>query len=250
MSKLTNREHFSSYGIQTHCVGFYFTGIFEASGSIYIPKNRYPHIYISFHKNNLALAELNSLPFREASLAEAIKDRIGFGTIYEKKTSLSYEIFNKEGIFKFIELTKDYYRSPKIHEFNNMLEYLNTNKKCQYSLVKLDERGYETNAWLSGFLESNGGFFIKKILQKYYDKPDKEIIFYDYYRIIFELSHKKMDTKKQSYIELLSSLAKFFDTHLLDNQKTYKALNMDIVLGNYYTIHTLGTRGCTSGEFY
>lgn len=131
---MKNKEYFSSY----------LTGIFEASGCIYIPKNRYPHIYISFHKNNLALAE-------------AIKDRIGFGKIYEKSKNLSYEIFNKEGIHKFIELTKDYYRTPKINKFNSMLEYLNANKKCEYSIVKLDESGYETNAWLSRFLESNGG---------------------------------------------------------------------------------------------
>jgi hypothetical protein len=37
----------------------------------------------------------------------------------------------------------------------------------------LDESRYENNAWLSGFLESNGGFFIKKIIRKYYDKTSR-----------------------------------------------------------------------------
>lgn len=100
--KLTNREYFSSY----------LTGIFEASGCITTPNKKWPHIYISFHQNNRALAE-------------ALRERIGYGAIYKKSKNISYEIFNKEGILKFIEITKDYLRSPKIREYNKMLEYLN-----------------------------------------------------------------------------------------------------------------------------
>lgn len=135
---MTNREYFSSY----------LTGLFESIGTISIKKNnRFPHIYFSFHKDNKLFAE-------------EIQKIIGFGKIYEKKTVYSYEIFNKDGIIKFIELTQKYFRTPKIYEFNNMLEYLNTKKNYNFNFSEIDLSSFETNAWLSGYLESSGSFTI------------------------------------------------------------------------------------------
>lgn len=147
--QLFNREYFSGY----------LTGLFEAVGTIKIPKNkptsthtdrgsergsRYPKIILSFHKNNKILAEV-------------IKDIIGHGSIYNKRKNITYEINNKEGIIKFIELTNNNYRTPKIQEFNNMVKYMNVNLHSNLPLSTIDSSSFDNNAWIVGFL----GFIFK-----------------------------------------------------------------------------------------
>lgn len=52
--KIIDKEYF----------GAYLTGVFEASGGIYIPKGKYPKITINFHKNNFALVEAITTEFK------------------------------------------------------------------------------------------------------------------------------------------------------------------------------------------
>lgn len=213
---MSQREHFSSY----------FTGLFEASGGIYIPKGKYPKIYINFHKDNLPLANI-------------IRDRIGFGALYEKKTGLSYEIFNKEGILRFIEITSKYYRTPKIENFNEMINYLNNNKNQSLSLAILDKSPFESNAWLSGYLETSGSFFVCLSIYEYFVfgtgddcRLNESLI----RQTTFELKHKK--DSKSSYELFLYKLASFFETSLKE-KKAFNDPCFTIRFVNYNSVSIL-----------
>lgn len=130
---------------------------------------------------------------------------------------------------KFIEITKGHFRSPKIDEFNKMLEYLNTYKKTNFSLSELDKSSYESNAWLSGFLENNGWFSITMKYNPTWDEYDKKILFYNTYQALFGLGLTRNKTDKNnnypgvipevspsgnSYFNLWSSFANFFHATL------------------------------------
>lgn len=189
---MSEKEYFSSY----------FTGIFEASGGIYIPKGKYPKITISFHHNNKALANI-------------IKERIGHGAIYEKKNGLAYEIFNKDGIFRFIEITSQYFRTPKIENFNEMIEYLNNYKNQSLPLSEIDESSFDSNGWLSGYLEINGNFHVSITKSEYFvfgSGDDCKLNNYLKCKTSFEL-HLKKDGKIL-YTPFLKKLANFFEIDL------------------------------------
>lgn len=197
--------------------GSYFTGLFEAVGSISIPlgNKKYPHIGLYFKNNNKALVE-------------AIKDRIGHGSIYERKNRdlLSYEIFNKEGILKFIEITRGYYRTPKINRYNDMIEYLNTYKNQKISSSSLNTNSFNEDAWLSGYLESTGTFEIvtKTLSRRYYFDPK------------FKLIHRKLDQYNNSFEPFLQTLADFLHTPL---QETTMNNNQHFLIRIFHSTYYL-----------
>ena len=177
---MINKEYFSSY----------LTGIFEASGNIVFRERRHPYIYIYMNINNKLLLEL-------------IKERIGHGNInINSPKILMYTISTKEGILKFIECTSKYLRTPKIEKYNDMIKFLNLYKKQNLSLAKLDISSYNTNGWLSGYLESNGSFKIDATEYKGYS-----------FCPMFTLKHKKIKNKL-NYENLMQSIAEFFNIQL------------------------------------
>lgn len=99
-------------------------------------------------------------------------------------------------------LTRGYYRTPKINEFNDMIEYLNKSKNISLPLTKIDNSDLDCNAWLSGFLETNGGFFIYPVLRqgsiRSFLEIGKHSYFTDYY-VGFTLTHKKEYKDNYSY---------------------------------------------------
>lgn len=220
-SNLTDREYFGSY----------LTGLFETCGSISIRKHGCPLISLSFHIKNKALVE-------------AIKERIGYGSIYKNRDkNISYQIFNKEGLLKFIEMTQKYLRTPKIKEYNNMIEYLNIKKNCNLSLAEIDESSFDTNAWLSGYLEISGSFDIltKTQSNRYYFDPK------------FTLTHKKIDKNNNSYEPFLQSLAAFLNTPLQEKQDGDKdCFLIRLFHSTYYLVnylHNYPLFGCREYTF-
>lgn len=212
--------------------GSYFTGIFEASGCISIyNNNRYPKITISFHKNNKVLAE-------------AIRERIGFGSIYEKKNGYSYEIFNRYGVLRFIEITQKYLRTPKIDNFNNLVQHMNTYRGCTLPLATLNSQGFDSNGWLSGYLEINGSFNVTIFTDGYFRFNSGDCNYRKYLRSRcgFQLTHKKTDKSNNSFEPFMLSLANFLKTELKDKLMYNRNLfilhfvNEDsiIVLLNYF----------------
>lgn len=197
-------------------IGSYITGLFEAVGCIYIPKNkRKIKIMLTLNKKNKPLLEI-------------IKNRIGHGYIYEVKNTCNYEIYNKEGFKKVIEIISPYIRTPKINKINKLIEYLNKYKNCNISLAEIDNSELDKNGWLAGYLENSGSFTI-------YIRKDKEYIRHS---VEFTLTCNSEDKEKNSYKPFMTLLAEYFNTKIIE--KTIKGKKFYLVkLQNYKSINKL-----------
>ena len=135
---------------------YYLAGLIEGDGSIYVPsqkrsvkgKKLYPCIEITFHLEDLPLALI-------------IQQRLGSGSIHRKAKSNAYllTINSLSGILKIIEFIHGKLRTPKINRFNELLDFVFPLR----DFVKLpkDTSPMSENAWLAGFIEADGCFYLR-----------------------------------------------------------------------------------------
>jgi len=95
--------------------GSYLAGLFEGDGHIWIPGNNLmkkhnPRFCITFHKNDLPLAEV-------------ILKKIGAGFIRvkSKENAVVITVSRVKGLIFIISEIKDYLRTPKIHQVNKLI---------------------------------------------------------------------------------------------------------------------------------
>jgi len=142
---LTNREQ----------LGYYLAGLIEGDGSIIVPeqvkaeKVRYPSFKIAFHLNNL-------------TWAEKIREVLGFGTISFPKGK-NYGLltfYSKEGVITMINLINGKMRTPKIEALHRAINLVNLRgfQSDPIPLLPLDTSPLGSNAWFSGFTDSDGCF--------------------------------------------------------------------------------------------
>lgn len=139
--------------------GAYLAGLWEGDGSIWIPKTthapsgkRYtPHFSITFHD-------------KDYSLVLALQKLIG-GTIRNKSDNHAYvlTISSLNGLQNVIYLMNSYLRTPKVYQFNKLIEWVNANNFGTEPIVcnDVDTSPIISNAWLSGFIDADGSFDVK-----------------------------------------------------------------------------------------
>ena len=139
--------------------GAYLAGLWEGDGSIWIPKTthapsgkRYtPHFNITFND-------------KDYPLVLAIQKLIG-GTNRNKSDNHAYvlTISSINGLQNVIYLMNGYLRTPKVHRFNKLIEWVNANNFDTKIIVynDVDTSPIISNAWLSGFIDADGSFDVK-----------------------------------------------------------------------------------------
>lgn len=139
--------------------GAYLAGLWEGDGSIWIPKTthapsgkRYtPHFYITFHD-------------KDYPLVLALQKLIG-GTIRNKSENHAYVLIISgiNGLQNVIYLMNGYLRTPKVHQFNKLIQWINTNYFSTEPIVcnDVDTSPIISNAWLSGFIDADGSFDVQ-----------------------------------------------------------------------------------------
>ena len=180
----------------------YLTGLIEGDGTIIVPKTErspkgklnYPSIQIVFHKKDLPLALL-------------IQKNLGFGSLISKKGVNAYILYtnDKKGILKLVNLLNGQMKTPKIHSLYKLIDWLN-NKNPQLNLSKLPLNTLllNKNAWLSGFIESDGHFSVRTSFTGKYPKIECK----------FELSQRQKDHLGNSNELFLNIIAKFLNVSL------------------------------------
>jgi hypothetical protein len=137
--------------------GSYLAGLIEGDGSIIVPstlrnekgKLLYPKIKITFVGKDLPLAK---------KLIEVL----GKGTLEWSKnnTYLNLLIQDTKTLYFIASIINGKLRTPKIEANHRLIQWLNNR---QDSLIipslGLDKSYLGTNAWLSGFIESDGSFY-------------------------------------------------------------------------------------------
>lgn len=138
-------------------LGPYLAGLWEGDGHIWIPKTspapsgkRYnPHFVLTF-------AEI------DYPLVLVLKTLIG-ATIRHKVDNHVYvlTITSISGLLNIISLINGHLRTPKLTQFNKMIEWINNNTGSTISTHLPDTSDLLKNAWLSGFIEADGSFDIR-----------------------------------------------------------------------------------------
>ena len=223
-------NHIHNSRINNYNFNYYIAGLIEGAGSIYVPetekslkgKLNYPSIQISFNLKDLPLALL-------------IQKTLGHGSLNRVKGSNAYilTINNNEGLIMLINLINGRFRTPKIYALLNLINWLNTKNKTIYLEKKdLDNSPLDSNAWLSGLIESDGHFTVRTSIGSQYTKLECKL----------ELTQRQNDQNGRNNLYFLEEIAKLF----LTTVKLFKKNT------NYpeYRIRTTSLKGNLAVENY
>lgn len=143
-------------------------------------------------------------------LAEKIKDVLGGGSIKDLKSKACVlNINDKRTILKLVELINGKLRTPKIEALHRIINWLNKNQDKLIPMLDLDKSNLGSNAWLSGFIESDGTFYFT------FKTKDNGIAteLINYMRITQRQSYHRESLgprrRRISYLPIMESLADF-----------------------------------------
>lgn len=147
---IINREYHTSKYSQ---LGYYLAGLIEGDGSIIIRKGSRekisPKIVFTFGKNEL-------------KMYERLQGILKTGSIYiEKRGVCRYSITNAEAVINLINMINGKFRTPKIAALHKAIDNLNKWRDVNILKLPLDISNLDSNAWLAGFIDSDGHFSIK-----------------------------------------------------------------------------------------
>lgn len=187
--------------------GAYLAGLWEGDGSIWIPKTTYapsgklytPHFYIIFHD-------------KDYPLVLALQKLIG-GTIRNKSENHAYvlTVSSINGLQNVIYLMNGYLRTPKVHQFNKLIQWINTNYFSTEPIVcnDVDTSPIISNAWLSGFIDADGSFDVK-VREKSFDGKGKNRV-----EARLRIEQRIIDpSTKLSYYSVMKSIASSLNVEL------------------------------------
>ncbi|MBV8801667.1 MAG: cbb3-type cytochrome c oxidase subunit I [Gammaproteobacteria bacterium] len=179
------------------CLGSYLAGLIEGDGTIIVPtttrsskgKLNYPSIQIVF--------QLKDFP-----LVTVLCRIIGHGSISKKKQSAVYiyTINHFQGILHIVNLINGKMRGPKIHQLNQLIDYMN-NKSSILHLEKmnLNTSSLQNDSWLAGFIEADGSFQVRTSLTSKQPRLG----------LSFELSQSRITSYGDSKLEIMEMIASF-----------------------------------------
>ena len=218
---------------------YYITGLIEGDGTIYIPKSErstkgsinYPSIQMVFHLKDLPLALL-------------IQKELGNGSISRKKglNAYIYTVNNFDGIMLLISILNGNMKTNKIFALHRLIDWYN-----QYKGTNLEKKGLNTepitsNAWLSGFIESDGHFSLRSTESGKYPKIECK----------FELCQRQKDHNNKDNLFYLNEIAINFESVVKSirndsNNPQYRirttSLKANLAVFNYLTKYPLfGTK--------
>ena len=195
-------------------LGYYLAGLIEGDGSINVPtelkskggRKTYPSIQIIFHK-------------KDSPLGLKIINNLGsIGSMIRKKNTNAYvlTINDYNGLLKLLLLINGKFRTPKIERLNKLIDWYNFDGhylvKYKINKLPLDTSPLMSNAWLSGFIDADGNFYIR------HSKSSKGILTTKVsFRISQSINDKWMNSKlsfMQDIANLLHSKVEYVDRQI------------------------------------
>jgi hypothetical protein len=184
----------------------YLAGLIEGEGTIIVPQTErsikgrinYPSIQIVFHLKDLPLALM-------------IQKEIKNGSVTRKKGVNAYILIinNYDGLILLTSLINGNMRTPKIYCLYNLIDWLNLKfEEINISKKPLNDSPLESNAWLSGFIETDGHFSVRTTSNSKYSRVECK----------FELSQRQNDYNDRNNFYFLEIIANF----LLSSVKTVR----------------------------
>jgi hypothetical protein len=200
----------------------YLAGLYEGDGHIWIQnsnmkKKHNPRFCITFGLKN-------------EPLAKKLLDLIGSGFIrYKPKDNACVLIVSPVvGLKKIVSLINGELRTPKIHQFYSLIDWLNKNHNASIEKLPLKQGNLHDNSWLSGFIDSDGSFSVQ--YTKVENNAKKRKI-----SCRLRIEQRTLDPiTGNSYKDVLTNIAKFFHCNL----KTRRQRSTD----NEYYVFTASSK--------
>jgi len=218
------RTHHSSAG--SNQLGYYLAGLIEGDGSIILRKGEKekisPKIVFTFSVNELKMFEKLQEILKTGSInieKEGV-NRYASGAYVKKIGVCRYSITNADAVINIINLVNGKFRTPKIAALHKAIDNLNKWRNANLLRFPLDTSSLDSNAWLAGFIDSDGHFSIK--LSGCYSSDDLETR--GRVQCVFTASQSELNrVTAESNVPIMTKLAEFFQVNL--NYKTEKSPN-------------------------
>jgi hypothetical protein len=187
----------------TNQLGYYLAGLIEGDGSIVVRKEKReaiaPIIVFTFGRN-------------EIPMYEKLKEIIDSGYIYVEKNGVCrYAITNPDSVIHIINLVNGKFRTPKIYALYKAIDNVNKWRNANLLKLPLDTSSLDSNAWLAGFIDSDGHFSIK--LTGCYGSDNLESR--GRVQCVFSINQSELNRiTGESNIPFMSELAQFFEVNL------------------------------------
>lgn len=191
-------------------LGYYLAGLIEGDGSIILRKGERekisPKIVFTFNKI-------------EIPMYERLQKILNTGVIYTEKTGASrYSITNADAVIHVINLVNGKFRTPKIQALYKAIDNLNKWRGANLVKLPLDSSSIDSNAWLAGFIDTDGHFSIK--LTGSYGSDDS--VTRGRVQCVFSINQSEFNrVTGESNVPFMTALAKFCQVNL--NYKVEKS---------------------------
>ena len=186
-------------------LGSYLAGLFEGDGHVNLSKIintkgkiSYPYLAITFAKKDLPL--INKLLFLYGG-------RLRFKV---KENAIVWIINTHKELVYLINIMNGYLRTPKITQFNEIILWLNDKYHYNISTCSPDYSDLNSNGWLAGFIDADGGFKIR-YTEKRIDEYSKKVVTKGRIEVRFALEQRQfLPYNNQTYKEIMIKLQSFF----------------------------------------
>lgn len=201
-------------------LGHYLAGLLEGDGHIIIPqllegKTSYPYIQITFVNKDLPLIN---------KLVEMFGGRLRFKN---KENAIVWIVNKHNDLVNLVSVINGCLRTPKIIKFNALIVFVNNKYNYNIKIHSVDTSSLNSNGWLSGFIDADGGFKVR-YTEKRIDVTTNKVLTKSRIEIRFALEQRKsiglQDNDKYKPIMLEIQTFFGFNTDLREsrhNDKTY-----------------------------
>ena len=166
-------------------IGPYLAGLFEGDGHIILSRTinskgkiSYPYIAITFSNKHLPL--INKLLYLYG----------GRLRIKNKENSVVWIVNTHKELLNLVSLMNGYLRTPKINIFNNLISWLNSRNHYNIKQYSPDLSDLNSNGWLSGFIDADGGFKVR-YTEKRIDDKSKKVLTKERIEVRFALEQRQ-----------------------------------------------------------
>jgi hypothetical protein len=206
--KIIERLHFKHYRemefkpLDNSYLKSYLAGLWEGDGNIIFNYNvlKTPYFYINFHRKDIPLALSLQNKFG-GSTEDIIKEDVVVWSIHTKKD-----------IINIIKILNGKLRTPKIYQFNKLIDHINNDYDKNIPKYLEDQSDLNSNAWFAGYFDADGGFKIR-YTEKLLDNNNKTIR-KGRIEVRITIEKKQYDYRTgKSYKEIMSNIAQFLTSN-------------------------------------
>ena len=147
-NKIVDNEH------KDKNLGYYLAGLIEGDGYINLTKRNQVIIGITFN-------------LKDKPLAEKLLTYIGQGSILKRSNKgVELRFGAVVSIKRIVALINGKFRTPKIDQLHQLIDWLNKNHSTDLKKLPLDNSSLNNNSWLAGFIDADGCFYIRNSLKQ------------------------------------------------------------------------------------